>query len=986
MQRFRLWSCLVGLLLFAHLDSSPTVRGANLIQAENAKAGTTDWQLTKPGFASGVIEGYASDTSVNIGGSIRLFVKTTEPSYQIDIFRMGYYGGLGGRRMLPTIAQPGIAQPACPIDSTTGAVECNWIGPYTLSVPVDWLSGIYLAKLTSGTTHTQQYIQFAVRDERRFSDILMIQGVNTYQAYNVWGGKSLYGTIAQRSDTAHKAVKVSFNRPYYGDETNGAADFLSSVQQWERNMLFFLEKEGYDVAYATDVDTDENADLLLNHKVVEVVGHSEYWTWAMFDHFERARDSGVNLFFASGNTAYWQVRYEPSTVDGTARRVMVGYKELLAQDPQRGTQYATTEFRYSPVNRSEDQMLGVRFVTQAKPPFCVEDASSWIFTNTGLRNGDCVLNPNGSPFLGYEVDTMGPFSPASVQRVAHSPATPRYAHFSDMTVYRAASGATVVDTGSIGWSETVPSMQQITRNILSRMITGAFIDTVPVRPSISPFTPADVGDVGRAGFVALGDATSFSLNGAGSNGPFDGQDALFFAYQQLNGDGQMVVRLKSCQNFWDNRCGIAVRESLTPGARSVSVLGTPSESTGSINEGAEFRVKNTIGGRQTKVAGADLKQPNWLKLVRTGDAFSGQLSADGATWTTIGTASVPMNRSVSIGAVVQGAQHGVWVTGVFDHAAVESGGTPVDPGGPLDRSDWMATASESSYNDNPSKALDGDLATRYTSGKAQHPGQTFTVSWPGNRTVSRIRIEVGSSTGDFPRGCTIALFDQAGTSTAESCSVDAAGNVDVSFAAVSVNKIVVTQTGTAASWWSIAELNAYGSATGPPPAPTASLTATPASISSGASSTLSWSTTNATTVSIDHGIGSVAASGSANTTPAATTTYTLTATGSGGSATATATVTVGPAGGACAAVTLSKTGFYSGAAASKWTVTVTAPSTTCTWQPVPDASWIVVASTSPTPGQGNGSFVLKTTLNTTGAFRTGHLAIAGATYIVKQEP
>ena len=64
------------------------------------------------GYASGVIEGYASLTSVNRGGQIRFFVNTADPSYTMDVFRMGYYGGLGARRMLPTITRTGTVQPA----------------------------------------------------------------------------------------------------------------------------------------------------------------------------------------------------------------------------------------------------------------------------------------------------------------------------------------------------------------------------------------------------------------------------------------------------------------------------------------------------------------------------------------------------------------------------------------------------------------------------------------------------------------------------------------------------------------------------------------------------------------------------------------------------------------------------------------------------------------------------------------------------------
>jgi len=646
---------------------------ANYIQTENAKPGSTEWKLANPGYASSVIEGYASLTSVNRGGRILLFVNTQESTYKMDIFRMGYYGGAGGRRMMNTISRSGTAQPACPMDATTGLIECDWVDPYVLDIPntpdpTDWMSGVYLVKLTAGTSGKQQYIMFAVRDDARFSDLLMAQTVNTSQSYNVWGGKSLYGTIASRGDTANAAHKVSFNRPYYGDDSYGVGSF-----SWEQNMLTWLEREGYDVSYATNVDVDADSNLLLNHKAFLSVGHDEYWTWAMRDNVERARDSGINLGFFSGNTSYWQVRYEPSTVNNQPARTIVGYKEAWKQDPITPDYLKTNEFRYAPVNRPEDTMIGVMFVTQARPVMVIEDASSWVFTGTGLQNGDRLTKADGTSFLGYEVDAMGPTSPANVQRLAHSPANSREANFSDMTVYRAPSGATVFATGSIGWSQVVPQIQQITRNVLARFINNAFSDTVPVRPSPpAPFAVKDIGDVGRPGFVALAGPDSVTLNGAGQN-DFLGQDALYYMYQPLSGDGEITARLNALQLYWDNRAGVMIRESLSGTAKYVSLIGRPSESSGSLLEGVDFKIKDVVCAKPRKVAGHDQKLPNWLKLTRTGDNFTAQVSADGVNWTVVGTANVPMASTVYIGLSVASARHGVWATARFDNIAVTAG-------------------------------------------------------------------------------------------------------------------------------------------------------------------------------------------------------------------------------------------------------------------------------------------------------------------------
>jgi hypothetical protein len=205
-----------------------------------------DWHLTRPATRQ-EIEGYASAASINRGEEISLYVNTVDSQYAIDIFRMGWYDGAGAKRMLPTIVNAGHPQPIPSPDPETGLVECRWTDPYilqTTNATADaWPSGIYLARLTALTTGSQSYIVFVVRDDARPSDILLQASVTTWQAYNDWGGRSFY--------TAPRAFKLSFNRPYAKGQ--GTGDFLN--WRWELNLIRFLEREGYDVSYTTDIDT-----------------------------------------------------------------------------------------------------------------------------------------------------------------------------------------------------------------------------------------------------------------------------------------------------------------------------------------------------------------------------------------------------------------------------------------------------------------------------------------------------------------------------------------------------------------------------------------------------------------------------------------------------------------------------------------------------------------------------------------------------------
>jgi hypothetical protein len=948
----------VFLLCFGHIRAGAAT---SLIQLENNKPGTLDWQLINPGLTSGVIEGYASLTSVNRGGQISLFVNTAEPTYTMDIFRMGYYGSLGGRRMMPTISRTGRTQVIPSPDPTTGIVECNWADPYVLNIPnsadaTDWMSGIYLVKLTAGVSKTQGYIIFAVRDDTRFSDLILAQTVNTYQAYNPWGGKSLYGTLANRDDTANKAVKVSFNRPYYGEQTSGAANFF----YWEYPMLNWLEGQGYDISYATNVDVDRDPNLLLSHKAFLSVGHDEYWTWSMRDNVEGARDRGINLGFFSGNVSYWQVRYEPSLASGDPARTLVGYKELWPQDPFTPAQFKTNEFRAAPVNRPEDAMIGVDYITQARPVMVVEDASHWVFTGTGLHNGDPLTNADGTPFLGYEVDAMGPASPANTQRLAHSPATPPAAYFADMTTYRAASGATVFAAGSIAWGLSVPQVVQMTRNVLARFTTGAFADTTPIRPPLpAPFQAANIGDVGRPGFVALASAQSFTLDGGGRD-LYRSGDALYYVYQPMAGDGQIIVRVNALQNYWDNRAGVMVRESLAPTAKYVALVSRPSLSSGSVNEGAEFWVRATDGTIPQVPAAHDQPMPNWLRLVRSGDTFTASLSPDGTTWTVVGSTVVPMTATVLIGTAVASAQYGVWTTASFDNVTVGSVGSSGPCSVTLDQPSYYAGGPEADWSIGVSSASTCSWTAGSDSAWLVVNGTTPTPP-AGNGSVQMQAIT--NTTGLFRVGH-VTINGSVYTVSQESLPGPPPPTPCPS---VTLDNPSYYSGGPEADWTIIVT------------APTQTCTWT-------ATSDSAWLVVVSTTPAPPAGSGTVEARTVSNTTgqfrvghlTIGGVVYTVSQESS--------TLAPPPPGGACSSVTLDRTSYYAGAPDANWTIVVTAPTTTCTWTAVSNSAWLTVNSTTPSPPVGTGSVAVEAATNTTGAFRFGQITIGGTVFTVTQEP
>jgi N,N-dimethylformamidase beta subunit-like protein/F5/8 type C domain-containing protein/putative Ig domain-containing protein len=464
--------------------------GADSVAVENAKPGTTQWQLTNPAemyreslnpgdYANAEIQGYASRTSVDVGGVIDFYVRTinTNP-YTLSVFRIGWYNGAGGRLVHGPITLNGAVQTMPPAPTYqpagTGLVECNWNVSYRLAIPTDWVSGIYLAKLSLSQPAKESYIIFIVRDDARNSPILAQMSFATYQAYNEWGGSSLYTNVG----SARTGYKVSFNRPFW--RNFGAGDFmdLNGNPGYEIHLVRWLERQGYDVTYATDLDTHQNPNLLLSHKAFIVAPHDEYWSWSMRDTVERGRDAGVNLAFLGANISYWQIRFEPSS-SGDPDRTVIGYKDLASMDHPSDPRYTTTLWRNI---RPEGELIGVDYngVFDYNPAdIVITNASHWLFNGTGLTNGSILPN-----VLGYETDSLSAYRPSGTIRLAHSPfpkSSPQVN--ANMSIYTAPSGAEVFAVGTVWWTMglddirpsrgVVPAVQQITANFLARALGGS---------------------------------------------------------------------------------------------------------------------------------------------------------------------------------------------------------------------------------------------------------------------------------------------------------------------------------------------------------------------------------------------------------------------------------------------------------------------------------------------------------------------------------
>ncbi len=441
---------------------------SNPIQIENAKPGSTGWQAEQAPFRN--IEGYASEVSASPGDTVYFHVQTTPAArYRIDLYRLGWYGGAGGRRLacLPSCNgdEQGVARGVPAFDPLTGYLNAGWPITNTFVLPGDWVSGYYLALLvlTSGNSAGQTAkIPLVVREPSTHGSAILVEApVNTWQAYNDWGGRSLYSSF-----TGVGSNHVSFDRPF----VHGEQDLL----EWEYQLVRFLEREGYDVSYTTSVDLDRETGQLQNHRLVMTAGHDEYWTKTIRDAFERARDAGTNLAFMGGNTGYWQIRYDDN------RRTLVEYRDPSA-DPELNPVLKTTLFTNLIPPRPPCTLLGVQWDhgIGAVSDLPVNDSARgdrW-FRRTGFGTGATLPR-----LVGGEWDSIVPGCAVPAQTV--------FFHYGglptplDVIRYTAASGARVFDASTLRFSWGLdsygtpftapdPRLQQFMRNALDDLTRPA---------------------------------------------------------------------------------------------------------------------------------------------------------------------------------------------------------------------------------------------------------------------------------------------------------------------------------------------------------------------------------------------------------------------------------------------------------------------------------------------------------------------------------
>lgn len=395
-----------------HAQTSPVV-------VENQKEGSKDWQLTRVrpdsgGYRSPAIEGYCSRQSVSAGESLDIMVSTDPPSpFKMEFFRMGYYQGKGARLVKTIDRLEGIKQ-SVPSPGDKNLHECRWEITTTLTIPEDWVSGVYLGRMTTlpaneNLPYWQSYVVFVVTDDRP-ADILFQVSDNTWQAYNRWPNN--YSVYTHPKGNQGPWADVSFDRPY-GKEaqftgvvadplTFGSGEFLP----FEFPLAYWLEQHGYDVTYCSNSDM-VSPERGLKCKTFISVGHDEYWDIRQFESVTKMRDAGVSLLFLSGNSVCWVSPFRDSA-SGVPNRIFFRGGPYGAQN-----EYALNRLKdhgpFPEHGPDEGFLMGVRNIEPVNGggDWIITKPDHWIFQGTGVKSGDRIPGLIGWEYHGQPADIPG---------------------------------------------------------------------------------------------------------------------------------------------------------------------------------------------------------------------------------------------------------------------------------------------------------------------------------------------------------------------------------------------------------------------------------------------------------------------------------------------------------------------------------------------------------------------------------------------------
>jgi len=481
-----------------------------------------------------MLEAYCWPPSALPGEPVALHVSADAGRVDVEVAREG-----AAREVVLRRTDLASQRHDVPLDAASGG--CAW--PTAATFPAPERSGYHAVTLRAGDETADAFVAVRPPRERR-SPILLVLATSTWNAYNDWGGPSLYtgGTRVsfERPLARGFLVKPEPARRKMQPEPDREARWFFAWAEplglsvwsggagwwnWERPFVAWAEREGFAVDVATSTDLEADPGLLDGHRLLLSVGHDEYWSWGMRDAVDAFVAGGGNLAVFSGNTCFWQVRFEDD------HRAMTCFKYRAGEDPVAGgpdERLLTGPWSDRRIGRPETSTIGLTFtrggysrygfgVPRSSGAYTVWRPDHWAFEGTGLRYGDALGLADA--VVAYEVDgcelaiedglpvpTHADGAPASLEVLATAPARlwsqeeqpSRYAHEPGELEHAAAAlwgdawpehvhrirnnhaclavaeepgRGTIVNVGVTDWAYGLgdPTVARITRNVLERL-------------------------------------------------------------------------------------------------------------------------------------------------------------------------------------------------------------------------------------------------------------------------------------------------------------------------------------------------------------------------------------------------------------------------------------------------------------------------------------------------------------------------------------
>jgi len=547
-----------------------------------------------------MIQGYPDRPALRPAEKLRLHVSTDNPhkNFRVDFYRQG-----------AELIKMGSLTRQTGHDFAPLRHYESWGWPgYDFQIPDDWPSGAYIADLIETDEQgepigSSEEISADGRNAKALfvvksnspgqnAQILYKLSLTTYHAYNYSGGGNLYvGEWSTDPITKKKVNKISIHRP--GGGTGGAIPHFAAdnnlpnsldpydeesprqtFAHWDVPFIAWLEKNGYQVDYCTDLDLHEEPDLLEPYRLLLSVGHDEYWSDQMRAHVETFIRQGGNVAFFSGNTCWWHIEFCDFS--------------RCADDKLHPTAFMRDFYTWK--KNPENSLTGVSYRNaggwwtgdREAVGYTVENADHWVFEGTGLRNGDCF--GVADHLAGYECDgalftrdnhgfpvplgadnTPSDFVILGIGELAErgwqfEPRENQGPHAATMGLYT--RGGIVFTAATTDWTRVLKTnthVAKITRNVLKRLQAHA------VR-IVGPLSSGDGVPVVRAGSKFQVDATGLS-----------NQESLKYKWTIAGGD--VVAKLQLDQ---------PVFEAVMPSSP------TPVTVTVAIEDGAGYEAFGTL--------------------------------------------------------------------------------------------------------------------------------------------------------------------------------------------------------------------------------------------------------------------------------------------------------------------------------------------------------------------------------------------------------